>query len=80
MICSGRLNSFQLKSVREVLRDGYHVGGVYWPNARHLNTGDGPVCRCWDVKSQSHCLASAFVKVMLSYQNLHSKGGDVNPN
>lgn len=36
--CSGRLNSFQLKSVREVLRDWYHIDGIYWPNTLHLDT------------------------------------------
>lgn len=51
VICSGRLNSFQLKSVREVLRDWYHVDGIYWPNTLHLNTGEVPVCTCQDVKS-----------------------------
>lgn len=80
VICSGRLNSFQLKSVREVLRDWYHIDGIYWPNTLHLDTGEAPVCKHQDGKSWSHWLTSAFVKVDLSYQNLRHKGGDVNPN
>lgn len=43
VICSGRLYSFQLKSVGEVLRAWYHVDGIYWPNPLHVNTGQGPV-------------------------------------
>lgn len=80
VICSGRLNSFQLKSVREVLRDWYHIDGIYWPNTLHLDTGKAPVCKRQDGKSWSRWLTSAFVKVDLSYQNLCPKGGDVNPN
>lgn len=51
VICSGRLNSFQLKSVREVLRDWYRIDGIYWPNTLHLDTGKAPVCERRDGKS-----------------------------
>lgn len=80
VICSGRLNSFQLKSVREVLRDWYHTDGIYWSNTLHLDTGEAPVCKRRDGKSWSRRLTSAFVKVDLSYKNLRRKGGDENPN
>lgn len=51
MVCSGRLESFQRKSVREVLRDLCGVDGSYWPNTLNVNSGGAPVCKCRDVKS-----------------------------
>lgn len=51
VICSGRLNSFQLKSVRGVLRDWYHTDGIYWSNTLPLDTGEAPVCKRQDGKS-----------------------------
>lgn len=45
IICSGRLESFQIRKVMESLRDCYRIDTTYWPNALNFNTAEPFVCK-----------------------------------
>lgn len=55
IICSGRLESFQIRKVTEILRDGC-IDTTYWPNALNFNTTEPFVC-----KSRGHEKTEAAV-------------------
>ena len=45
IICRGRLESFQMREITEILRDYYCIDTTYWPNALNFNTAEPFVCK-----------------------------------